>query len=78
MADDDERKRRQRERKQLERERILRGEMVVQVVVRRTVRDVLTACRWIGEWDEDNKAVVQEAVQILVDGIQPVTRDTSS
>lgn len=64
------------ERKQLERERKRRGDIVVRVVVSRQARDVLTDARWIGQWDEDDKNAVQQAVQILIDNLAPVTRDT--
>ena len=69
-----ERKRRERERKRRERER---DEFGVWIVVSRKSRDVLVDARWLGEWDEDDREAVREAVQKLIDGIAPVTRDAS-
>lgn len=66
------------ERKRRERERKKRGEIAVRLFVSRQTRDVLTEARWIGEWDEDNREAVENALQMLVDGISPVTRDGSS
>lgn len=60
------------ERQRQWRKRHKRHEMVVSVVVSRNTRDVLSECGWIGEWDEDNRKVVQEAVQRLIDEAQPV------
>jgi hypothetical protein len=49
--------------------------MVVTVAISRQARDALVDAHWLGEWDEDNRKAVSDAVQRLVDGIQPVTRD---
>lgn len=65
----------ERQRRRRERER--NGDILVTVVVRRASREVLEDCRWIREWDADDRNAVQEAVQRLLDGIQPVTRNAS-
>lgn len=64
------RQRRRRDRKRA-------GEIAVTVVVSRRARDVLADARWIAEWDEEDRDAVREAVQRLLDGLQPVTRDAS-
>lgn len=66
------------ERQRRKRERQRDGTIVVSVEVPRRSRDVLVEARWLPEWSEDDKAAVAEAMQILVNGLQPVSRRDGS
>lgn len=66
------------ERQRRKRERERDGTIVVSVEVPRRSRDVLVEARWLPEWNEDDKAAVAEAVQILVNGLQPASRRDGS
>lgn len=65
------------ERNALARKRKRNGDVVVPIVVSRKSRGVLVDCRWLGEWDEDNREAIRHAVQVMVDNLEPVTRNGS-
>lgn len=63
MASSAERQRRLRARRRS-------GAMRITIDVSPAARAVLSDARWIGEWDEDDRAAVTAALQRLVDGIK--------
>jgi hypothetical protein len=66
------------ERQRRRRQRQRAGDMVVrEIIVSRQSREVLNEARWLRDWDDDDPDALRRAVQALVDGLRPVTRDGS-